>query len=65
MELKLQVSDDDAVKSTIEISGFGYERKIRVLAFIVISHVHATIEHYFFAIYRHNNTALAYLLSRP
>lgn len=58
----LQMGDDDASESRVEISGFGDSGEIGVAAVIEISHVHPAIEHDPLPANRHDHAALADLL---
>ena len=61
----LQVGDDHAGESGVEIAGLGDEREIREPAAIQVSHVHATVEHDPLTTHRDHDAALPHLLPRP
>lgn len=59
----LQMSDYDTGYSTIEITRFRNERKIRISSMIKVSHMHSTIKHDSLPSNRDNNAAFSYFLS--
>ena len=54
--INLQMRNDDQIDYTIEIFACREGRKIREPPFIIISHMHATIEHYISTGNCYNNT---------
>jgi hypothetical protein len=61
--MKLQMSDDDARESIIEIARRWNKREIRETTVISVTHMHATIEHDSFSIDVYYNAAFPNLLT--
>mmetsp|Transcript_11327 Transcript_11327/g.34703 ORF Transcript_11327/g.34703 Transcript_11327/m.34703 type:complete len:331 (+) Transcript_11327:1351-2343(+) len=60
--IQMKVSDDDSIDDLIHWSGLGEVCKVREAAFILIAHVHSTIEHYSASSQRHHNAATTHIL---
>lgn len=63
MMMMIQVSDDDAGESIVEIGRRGDEGEIGVSTVVHVAHVHSTIEHDSLPIDAHHYAALPNLLT--
>mgnify|MGYP000143751260 CR=1 FL=1 len=55
--------DDDTINNLSKVAAFRYQREIRKLSLIIISHMHTTIKHDVLSSYCDDNTAFSYFKS--